>query len=239
MAMYCSPKNRCSICLSWCWRYTFLRLYFFIFPPAVVAAPTPTKPQCCSLTRGFHRAVARFQDESRSDKPSSTYHEHYQAHSAKQDTGTASSEDSAYEAETEETYRANTRSVETTVLRNVRINHNVLQSFLKHVGCETQLESHREMFCVFIVTRTRVESTGRSTRQRSSFKFESWMLPWSLFRSTAGQWKLLHPELKWVPAKFTVKHTTIETLLSFCVIIPTECLLLTPIWSLKNYITDS
>lgn len=121
------PKNKYSFCLSWRWPSTFLFLYFFIFLPAVVAAPTPTKPQCCS--RGFHRAIARFQDESRSDKPSSTYHEHYQAHSVKQDTATASSEDSVYEAETEETYRANTRSVETTVLGNVRIKHNVLHWF--------------------------------------------------------------------------------------------------------------
>lgn len=81
--------------------------------PAVVAAPTAIKPQCCSLSRGFHYDIARFQDESRSDKPSSTYHEHYQAHSAKQDSATGSHEGSAYEAETEETYRANTRSVST------------------------------------------------------------------------------------------------------------------------------
>lgn len=103
---------------------------FFIFPPAVVAAPASTKPQCCSLSRGFHRAVPRFQDESRSDKPSSTYHEHYQAHSAKQDTAAASHEDSASEAADEEAYGANTRSVETTVLCNVIIkHHNVLHSF--------------------------------------------------------------------------------------------------------------
>lgn len=74
----------------------------------MVAAPASTKPQCCSLSRGFHRAVPRFQDESRSDKPSSTYHEHYQAHSAKQDTAAASHEDSASEAADEEAYGANT-----------------------------------------------------------------------------------------------------------------------------------
>lgn len=77
-------------------------------------------------------------------------------------------------------------------------------------GCKAPLESHWKLFCVFIVTRTRVANTERSMRQRSSFKFESWMLPWSLFRSTAGQWKLLHLGLKWVPAEFTVTHTTME-----------------------------
>ncbi|XP_040894137.1 ubiquinone biosynthesis protein COQ9, mitochondrial [Toxotes jaculatrix] len=63
---------------------------------SVVAAPTTTNPQCGGLRRGFHRAALRLQDESKSDKPpsssSTTYHEHYQAHSTEQDTATASEE---------------------------------------------------------------------------------------------------------------------------------------------------
>ncbi|KAK2841699.1 hypothetical protein Q5P01_011899 [Channa striata] len=59
---------------------------------SAVAAPTATNPQS-SLRRGFHCAALRLQDESKSDKPlassSSTYHEHYQAHVAEQDTATA------------------------------------------------------------------------------------------------------------------------------------------------------
>ncbi|CAG5958358.1 unnamed protein product [Menidia menidia] len=64
---------------------------------SVVAAPTATGPQSCSLRRGFHCAALRLQDESKSDKPpassSTTYHEHYQAHSAEQDTEAASQHD--------------------------------------------------------------------------------------------------------------------------------------------------
>ncbi|XP_077938340.1 ubiquinone biosynthesis protein COQ9-B, mitochondrial-like [Gasterosteus aculeatus] len=48
-----------------------------------VAAPTAPNPQSGSLSRGFHRAALRLQDESKSDKPpssssssSTTYHEH-------------------------------------------------------------------------------------------------------------------------------------------------------------------
>ncbi|XP_027147675.1 ubiquinone biosynthesis protein COQ9, mitochondrial isoform X1 [Larimichthys crocea] len=70
---------------------------------AVVAAPTATTPQCSSLSRGFHRAAPRLQDDFKSDKPppsssSTTFHEHYQAHSAEQDnTATASHEGAAAE----------------------------------------------------------------------------------------------------------------------------------------------
>ncbi|XP_074487735.1 ubiquinone biosynthesis protein COQ9, mitochondrial isoform X1 [Sebastes fasciatus] len=73
----------------------------------VVTAPTATNPQCGSLTRGFHRAALRLQDESKSDKPppssSTTYHEHYQAHPAEQDT-----QDSTSNPEAEEAARPNT-----------------------------------------------------------------------------------------------------------------------------------
>ncbi|KAM9352672.1 ubiquinone biosynthesis protein COQ9, mitochondrial [Symphorus nematophorus] len=84
---------------------------------SVVAAPTATNPQCISLRRGFHRAVQRLQDESKSDKPpssssssSTTYHEHYQAHSAEQDTASAaaSQEDSTPDPAAEEASRPNT-----------------------------------------------------------------------------------------------------------------------------------
>ncbi|XP_071391542.1 ubiquinone biosynthesis protein COQ9, mitochondrial [Centroberyx affinis] len=76
---------------------------------SVVAAPTATNPQCSSLRRGFHRAAVRLQDESKSDKPpssSTNYHEHYQAHSAEQDS--ASQEASASDPAAEEASRANT-----------------------------------------------------------------------------------------------------------------------------------
>lgn len=65
---------------------------------SVVAAPTTTNPQCGSLRRGFHCAGLRLQDESKSDKPPSsttTYHEHYQAHSAEQDTAASASDPAA------------------------------------------------------------------------------------------------------------------------------------------------
>ncbi|XP_078024298.1 ubiquinone biosynthesis protein COQ9, mitochondrial isoform X1 [Epinephelus lanceolatus] len=72
---------------------------------SVVAAPTAAKPQRSSLSRGFHRAALRLQDESKSDKPpssssssssssSTTYNEHYQAHSAEQEPAAASQEGS-------------------------------------------------------------------------------------------------------------------------------------------------
>uniref|UniRef100_A0A1A8CP93 Ubiquinone biosynthesis protein n=1 Tax=Nothobranchius kadleci TaxID=1051664 RepID=A0A1A8CP93_NOTKA len=61
-----------------------------------VAAPTATNPQHRSLSRGFHCAALKLQDESKSDKstsfassPSSsstTYQEHSQTHSADQNT---------------------------------------------------------------------------------------------------------------------------------------------------------
>ncbi|KAL4004115.1 nuclease HARBI1 [Sarotherodon galilaeus] len=68
---------------------------------SVVAAPTTTNPQCGSLRQGFHCAVLRLQDESKSDKPpsstssSTTYHEHYQAHSAEQDAAASASDPAA------------------------------------------------------------------------------------------------------------------------------------------------
>ncbi|XP_071767352.1 ubiquinone biosynthesis protein COQ9, mitochondrial [Centroberyx gerrardi] len=77
---------------------------------SVVAAPTATNPQCSSLRQGFHRAAVRLQDESKSDKPpsssSTNYHEHYQAHSAEQDS--ASQEALASDPAAEEASRANT-----------------------------------------------------------------------------------------------------------------------------------
>ncbi|KAM7396313.1 hypothetical protein PAMP_019362 [Pampus punctatissimus] len=77
---------------------------------SVVAAPAATNSNCSSLRRGFHCAALRLQDESKSNKPSSssstTYHEHYQAHSAEQDTASASEGDSDPVAE--EAARPNT-----------------------------------------------------------------------------------------------------------------------------------
>ncbi|XP_038561802.1 ubiquinone biosynthesis protein COQ9, mitochondrial [Micropterus salmoides] len=64
---------------------------------SVVAVPTTSNPQCCSLRRDFHRAL-RLQEESKSDKPSSsstTYHEHYTAHSAEQDTSDPAAENAS------------------------------------------------------------------------------------------------------------------------------------------------
>ncbi|KAM7414060.1 hypothetical protein PAMA_019059 [Pampus argenteus] len=79
---------------------------------SVVAAPAATNPHCSGLRRGFHCAALRLQDESKSSKPSSssstTYHEHYQAHSAEQDTASASEGDSASDPVAEEAARANT-----------------------------------------------------------------------------------------------------------------------------------
>lgn len=82
----------------------------------MVAAPTATNPQCGSLRRGFHCAGLRLQDESKSDKPpsSTTYHEHYQARSAEQDTA-ASASDPAADQSTD----PNTRSVIVTLVTSV------------------------------------------------------------------------------------------------------------------------
>ncbi|XP_053174814.1 ubiquinone biosynthesis protein COQ9, mitochondrial [Scomber japonicus] len=80
----------------------------------VVTSPAATNPQCSGLRRGFHCAALRLQDESKSDKPSSsssstTYHEHYRAHSAEQDTtAEASQGQSASDPEVEEGARPNT-----------------------------------------------------------------------------------------------------------------------------------
>ncbi|XP_034060996.1 ubiquinone biosynthesis protein COQ9, mitochondrial [Gymnodraco acuticeps] len=69
---------------------------------SVVSAPA-AQPPCSSLTRGFHRAALRLQDESKADKPpssspsSTTYHEHYRAHSAEQEAAGAPQEHSAAE----------------------------------------------------------------------------------------------------------------------------------------------
>ncbi|XP_029993218.1 ubiquinone biosynthesis protein COQ9, mitochondrial [Sphaeramia orbicularis] len=56
---------------------------------SVVAPPVAQTRHCCSLRRGFHCSALRHQDESKTDTPSSSssssYHEHYQAHSAEQD----------------------------------------------------------------------------------------------------------------------------------------------------------
>ncbi|KAK5868016.1 hypothetical protein PBY51_012463 [Eleginops maclovinus] len=78
---------------------------------SVGAAPAAAQPLCCSLTRGFHRAALRLQDESKSEKPpssSTTYHEHYQAHSAEQEAAGAPQEHSATEPAAEEASRPNT-----------------------------------------------------------------------------------------------------------------------------------
>lgn len=84
-------------------------------PAVVVAAPTATKPRCSSLRRGFHCATLRLQDESKSDKPpsssSTSYHDHYQTQSDKQDTAAASQEDLTSDPAAEEASRPNTRSV--------------------------------------------------------------------------------------------------------------------------------
>ncbi|XP_019933956.2 ubiquinone biosynthesis protein COQ9, mitochondrial isoform X3 [Paralichthys olivaceus] len=77
-----------------------------------LAAPPATNPQCSSLRRGFQCSMLRLQDESKSDRPpdssSTTYHEHYQAHSTEQDTTTASHGASAAEPEAEDAPRPNT-----------------------------------------------------------------------------------------------------------------------------------
>lgn len=85
-------------------------IFMTISPPAAVAAPTAPNPQSGSLSRGFHRAALRLQDESKSDKPpssssssSTTYHEH--GHRADEDPAGAP-RDAAGEAS-----RPNTRSV--------------------------------------------------------------------------------------------------------------------------------
>ncbi|KAF7646611.1 hypothetical protein LDENG_00184810 [Lucifuga dentata] len=80
---------------------------------AVVAAPTAVNPQCIGLRRGFRCAALRLQDESKSDKPSSSststsYREHYQAHSAEQETASVSQEASASDPAAEEASTANT-----------------------------------------------------------------------------------------------------------------------------------
>ncbi|XP_012677763.1 ubiquinone biosynthesis protein COQ9, mitochondrial [Clupea harengus] len=50
-----------------------------------VAVQRAASPQCSSVRRGFHRAaLLRVHDDSKN--PSSTHHEHYQAHSSAQDT---------------------------------------------------------------------------------------------------------------------------------------------------------
>ncbi|XP_060932090.1 ubiquinone biosynthesis protein COQ9, mitochondrial [Limanda limanda] len=77
-----------------------------------VAIPPATHLQCSSLRRGFQSSLLRLQDESKSDRPpapsSTTYHEHYQAHSSEQDPTAASQEGSAAEPEAEEASRSNT-----------------------------------------------------------------------------------------------------------------------------------
>uniref|UniRef100_A0A3B4TE28 Ubiquinone biosynthesis protein n=1 Tax=Seriola dumerili TaxID=41447 RepID=A0A3B4TE28_SERDU len=72
-----------------------------------------TTPQSSSLRRGFHCAALRLQDESKSDKPpssSTTYHEHYRAHTTEQHTTAASYQDQSGEQgeeyETEEQLQA-------------------------------------------------------------------------------------------------------------------------------------
>ncbi|XP_059191404.1 ubiquinone biosynthesis protein COQ9, mitochondrial [Centropristis striata] len=77
---------------------------------AVVSAQTAPKPQCSSLTRGFHSAALRLQDETKSDKPpssSTTFHEHYQANSAEHEAP-PSQEDSTSGPKAEEASRPNT-----------------------------------------------------------------------------------------------------------------------------------
>ncbi|XP_033944072.1 ubiquinone biosynthesis protein COQ9, mitochondrial [Pseudochaenichthys georgianus] len=80
---------------------------------SVVSAPA-AQPPCSSLTRGFHRAALRLQDESKADKPPSSspsstpYHEHYRAHSAEQEAAGAPQEHSASEPAAEEASRPNT-----------------------------------------------------------------------------------------------------------------------------------
>ncbi|XP_028304585.1 ubiquinone biosynthesis protein COQ9, mitochondrial isoform X1 [Gouania willdenowi] len=72
---------------------------------SVLSAPAPPSPQCTNLNRGFHRAVLRLQDDSKSEKSSHTSsprHEHYQASSSQHDTATASQYDSASDPAAEE-----------------------------------------------------------------------------------------------------------------------------------------
>lgn len=93
--------------------YLFLRHRKCTLPPSAVAAPATSTPRCSSLTQGFHSTALRLQDESKSDKSSSSsstsYHEHYQAHPADQDTTAASHGASADDPSTADASRANTR----------------------------------------------------------------------------------------------------------------------------------
>ena len=90
-----------------------------MIPCPVVVAPTAKNLQCASQRRGFHCAALRLQDQSKSDKPpsssSTTYHQHYQAHSTEQDTAAASQGDPASEPAADEASRPNTRRVDTNV----------------------------------------------------------------------------------------------------------------------------
>ncbi|KAM9375750.1 ubiquinone biosynthesis protein COQ9, mitochondrial isoform 1-T1 [Pholidichthys leucotaenia] len=70
----------------------------------VAAQPAVAHLQCSTLRRGFHCAALRLQDESKSDRPlsssSTSYHKHYQAHSAEQDPAAASQQQSASDPNT-------------------------------------------------------------------------------------------------------------------------------------------
>uniref|UniRef100_A0A3Q3WWJ6 Ubiquinone biosynthesis protein n=1 Tax=Mola mola TaxID=94237 RepID=A0A3Q3WWJ6_MOLML len=83
-----------------------------IFSSAAVAAPTATVPQCVSRRQGFRSATTRLRDGNSSVEPpsssSTTYHDHYQAHSAKQDTAVVSEEDSTSDPQAGEASRPNT-----------------------------------------------------------------------------------------------------------------------------------
>ncbi|XP_068169092.1 ubiquinone biosynthesis protein COQ9, mitochondrial isoform X1 [Antennarius striatus] len=75
----------------------------------VLSVPAATTPQCSSLRRGFHRPALRLQDNSKSDKPTSssstTYHEHYQADSVKQDTEAPAQEGPTAEEASDTSYQ--------------------------------------------------------------------------------------------------------------------------------------
>lgn len=79
---------------------------------SAVGAPAAVTPQCSALRRGFHCAALRLQDESKTDKPSSSsntaYHEHYQAHSAEHDAAAGAQADAAADPSADEAARPNT-----------------------------------------------------------------------------------------------------------------------------------
>lgn len=78
---------------------------YISLPSVSVAVQTAASPQCSSVRRGLHcAALLRHQDDPKnpSSSSSTTYHEHYQAHSSAQDTSASASADEGTSASTHE-----------------------------------------------------------------------------------------------------------------------------------------